>query len=128
MLWHLCDPQGVSVRTAYADDVHEASRRLAPVAYGCFVCSDASYRMGWVRSQAPELCVKCFRNAPAAGSKKCEGCRKRDRGTSRTCNAKRAERSTEKRRETNTANGRRATQGNILRGIAYRRAKQEATA
>ncbi len=49
MRWHLCNPLGVSVRAGEASVVQEARFRLAPVPKGWFVCSDADYRLGWVR-------------------------------------------------------------------------------
>ncbi len=72
---------GVSERTTEAESEFWAKRRFVPIPKGWFVASDASYQMGWAKSEAPEVCAKCFRNPPAPGMKKCETCRKRDRGT-----------------------------------------------
>ena len=81
MKWHLCSPLGVSERTTEADSEFWAKRRFVPIPKGWFVCSDASYQMGWTMPDAPEVCAKCFRNPPAPGMRKCETCRKRDKGT-----------------------------------------------
>jgi len=125
MLWHLCNPDGASQRTTYASDVSEARQNFRLVRDGWFIASDASYRMGWSKSEAPQLCVKCFRNRPADGNKKCDGCRTRDRASTNRVNAKKPRNRTEERRKTAIANGTRASQGNILRGIERRRAKRE---
>jgi hypothetical protein len=51
MLWHLCDPLGVSERTTNADSEFWARRRFVPIPKGWFVASDASYRLGWRTEQ-----------------------------------------------------------------------------
>jgi hypothetical protein len=130
MLWHLCNPDGVSQRTTHAPDINAARDNFRLVRPGWFVASDISYRIGWTKSEAPVLCNKCFRNSPASGSRKCETCRTRDKASTRKANSKRLETNRltpqETRREIATKNARRAIQGNILRGIIARRTRRAA--
>lgn len=129
MLWHLCNPDGVSQRTTHAPDINAARDNFRLVRPGWFVASDISYRIGWTKSEAPVLCNKCFRNSPASGSRKCETCRTRDRASTRKANAKRPERNyvtLEKRSKVASKNGKQANQSTILRGIMFRRARRQA--
>ena len=73
--WHLVNPMGVSERTTEADSEFWAKRRFAPIPKGWFIASDASYRMGWVKSEVPPMCTKCNRHPITDGKSKCEVCR-----------------------------------------------------
>lgn len=130
MKWHLCTPEGVSSRTTRAPDIATARTNFRLVRPGWFIASDPSYQLGFTKSQAPELCSKCFRNPPAAGGRKCETCRTRDKKTASVANAKRPERNQltpeQKRKKAATQNARRSIQGTILRGIIARRVRRTA--
>ena len=76
MKWHLVNPMGVSERTTEADSEFWAKRRFVPIPKGWFVCSDASYAMGF-RAVKPELltvCSKCNRHPATEGRNQCEAC------------------------------------------------------
>ena len=74
--WHLVNPMGVSERTTEADSEFWAKRRFVPIPKGWFVCSDASYQVGF-RAVKPELltvCSKCNRHPAVEGRNQCETC------------------------------------------------------
>jgi hypothetical protein len=130
MLWHLCDAHGVSQRTCEAEDAFWATRRLAPIPYGSYVCSDASYRLGFVQVDVPPVCAKCFRNAPSEGYTKCEACRHQNRRAVARVKAVSPTKShgqQVRRGRENLGWKQNVVQANVLRGIKQRKAKREAT-
>ena len=128
MLWHLCDPHGVSQRTTHADSEFWAKRRLVPLPKGWFVVSDASYQLGFrTQEQAeptpyrmPRVSTdpkKSARNARYKAKCEAEGKPKRRRWEPKN-NPGQA-------RIITGTHAQAIREANILRGIANRRAKRE---
>lgn len=130
MLWHLCNPDGVSQRTTDADSEFWAKRRFAPLRPDWFVVSDASYQLGFRTGQADPTPYrmhrvskdpkKAARNARYKAKCLAEGKSKRRRWEPKD-NPKQARIITGKHKEAIRA-------ANILRGIENRRAKREQSA
>lgn len=89
MRWHLCNATGVSVQTCEAPDKASAMIHFGKVAVGWFVCSDASYRIGFQAFDVPSLCGKCLKRAPMGGHVKCSYCRELDRISTNKASEKR---------------------------------------
>ena len=126
MLWHLCDPHGVSQRTCEAESEFWAKRRFAPLKPEWFVCSDASYRLGFRTGQADPTPYrmrkaadpkKAARNARYEAKREAEGKPKRRRWEPKN-NPGQARIITGKHKAAIRA-------ANILRGIENRRAKRD---